>query len=137
MDPRLTLAIAKVIKPKELEIARADKIVTVGTHQLTNELVLGGTLIVAPDTPAGPVGELPGVFDPWVLVHLITCHPTFSTTRIVKKYAEMGAADRAQLSAAMKGQFDCHVEALPKVQSAGTPGKRGAVSFSGSILLKS
>jgi hypothetical protein len=127
----VALACAKATKPKDLEAHR--DAVSAGAISILALVRLEGVLLIGPDAPAGEPTLRPAVLDvaAVLLAVMHECHVS------VNRAADLGAAYTppvGEVERLRTGLAQRALALLAPVSVAGSAGRRGSVSFSGSAL---
>jgi hypothetical protein len=133
----LTLALAKCIKEAVAKAARPQ--LTAGAHTIDARVRINGTLMVNPDTPAGPPvsSQESQAFDPRKLLALALLDNQRDTPHEIQRLAVKAAkADPSPVDVERILQaFSAHAELLlPKImRTTQTSARLGSVSFNGAV----
>lgn len=131
-DAVTLLAIAKAVKEKQLDLARAA--VKPGIAEINKLVRFRGTLSVGVDTPGGPGGNVPASFDPWLLLQMLLDRKGAPSVETLSKRAADADEEEKAAALALPAQFRVYsAKLLPQIAVNGSAPKRGSVSFAGVV----
>lgn len=132
LNAQTTLALVKCVS-KDQENEARDR-VAAGSYPIDALVRINGQLTVAPSVPAGAPGVEAARFDPWLL--LAICIKKFDECDLewlAKRAARGDLKDKAAAESLQMSMLSHSAKLLPPVKTAGSPGRRGSVSFSGEV----